>query len=87
MNKKTWYECEFCGKSFDTKEECEEHEETHIKDYSESPNGEIADELDYLREFASDYRICNKVMGMPIDSFKNLMREAAERLRKLEDEN
>ena len=80
MNKKILYECEFCGKSFETKEECEEHEETHIENYSESSNGEIADELNYLREFASDYRICNKVMGMPIDSFKNLMREAVRRL-------
>ena len=51
-----------------------------VWDYSEVSNGEIADELNYLREFASDYRICNKVMGMPIDSFKNLMREAARRL-------
>lgn len=81
MNKKTYYECEFCGKSFDTEEECEEHEKSHERDYSEVSNAEITEELNYLREFAYYYRIGNKVMGMPIDSFKNLMDEAAKRLR------
>lgn len=80
MNKKICYECEFCGESFETEEECEEHEKSHVRDYSEVSNAEIADALNYLREFACDYRICNKVRGMPIDSFKNLMREAARRL-------
>lgn len=80
MNKKICYECEFCGESFDTEEECEEHEESHVRDYSEVSNAEITEELNYLREFAYYYRIGNKVMGMPIDGFKNLMDEAARRL-------
>lgn len=80
MNKKICYECEFCGKSFDTEEECEEHEKSHEIDYSEVSNAEIIEELNYLREFAYYYRIGNKVMGMPINSFKNLMDEVARRL-------
>lgn len=86
MNKKTCYECEFCGKSFDTEEECEEHEKSHEIDYSEVSNAEIIEELNYLREFVYYYRIGNKVMGMPINSFKNLMDEAAKRVREVEDE-
>ena len=81
MNKKTCYECEFCGKSFDSEEECKEHEKSHVRDYSEVSNAEIIKELNYLREIAYYYHhIGNKVMGMPIDSFKNLMDEAARRL-------
>ena len=80
MNKKICYECEFCGESFDTEEECKKHEKSHVRDYSEVSNAEIADTLNYLREFAYYYRIGNKVMGMPINSFENLMDEAARRL-------
>lgn len=80
MNKITCYKCEFCGKSFDTERKCEEHEKSHIRDYSEASNAEIIEELNYLREFAYYYHIGNKVMGMPIDSFKHLMDEAARRL-------
>lgn len=80
MNKKTCYECGFCGELFDTEEECKVHEKSHVRDYLKVSNAEIAEELNYLREFAYDFRICDKVMGMPIDSFKNLMREAARRL-------
>lgn len=80
MNKKTCYECEFCRKSFDTEEECEEHEKSHIRDYSEASNAEIIEELNYLDSVAYSYRFGNKVMGMPIESFENLMDEAARRL-------
>ena len=48
MNKKTYYECEFCGKSFYTEEECKEHEKSHVRDYSEVSNAEIVEELNYL---------------------------------------
>lgn len=81
MNKKTYYECEFCGKSFDTEEECEKHEKTHIEDYSESSNKNIAKELDRLSLIAYDYRIGYSVIGMPIANFEYLMDEAAKRLR------
>ena len=80
MDKKTYYECEFCGKSFDTEEECEEHEKTHIEDYSKKSNKEISDKLFHLYSFVGNYRIWNTVLGMPIDSFSSLMREAARRL-------
>lgn len=52
-----------------------------MRNYSEVSNAEIIEELNYLREFAYYYRFGNKVMGMPIDSFKNLMDEVARRLR------
>ena len=81
MNKITHYTCDFCEMEFDTEEECKEHEKSHVRDYSEVSNAEIVEELNYLREFAYYYRIGNKVMGMPIDNFKNLMDEAARRLR------
>lgn len=86
MNKKTWYECEFCGVSFDTEEECEEHEKPHVKIYSGSSNEEIAKELDALGTAAYFYRFGSKVMGRPAGSFENLMGEAAKRLREVEDE-
>lgn len=44
------------------------------------------EELNYLRSVAYDYHIRNAVMGLPVGSFKNLMDEAAQRLRKVEDE-
>ena len=64
MNKKTYYECEFCGKSFDTEEECEEHEKSHEGDYSEVSNAEITEELNHLREFAYYYRIGNGLVSI-----------------------
>ena len=81
MNKKTCYECEFCGKSFDTEADCEDHEESHVRNYSEVSNAEIVEELNYLRSVAYDYHIGNAVMGLPVGSFKNLMDEVARRLR------
>ena len=86
MNKKTCYECEFCGESFDTEEECERHEKTHTKNYFFVSNKEIANELGALGAVAYSYRFGNKVMGMPIGSFENLMGEAEKRLREVEDE-
>lgn len=87
MNKKTVFVCEYCGHEFENEANCEEHEKTHIMDYSLVSNKEIAKDLDVLGAVAYSYRFGNKVMGMKIESFENLMGEAAERLRKVEDEN
>lgn len=81
MKKKTCYECEYCGLEFDNEADCEEHEKTHIEDYSLVSNKEIAEKLNYLDAVAYSYRFGNEVMGMPIESFENLMNEAARRLR------
>ena len=81
MNKITHHTCDFCEMEFDTEEECEEHEKSHIRDYSEVSNAEIVEELNYLGSVAYDYQIGNAVMGLPVGSFENLMDEVAKRLR------
>lgn len=86
MNKKTVFTCEYCGLEFDNEADCEEHEEIHNEDFSKKSNKEISDRLFRLYSFGYEYRSGSKVMGMPIDSFRSLMREAAKRLRKVEDE-
>ena len=86
MNKKMVFTCEYCGLEFDNEADCEEHEKTHIEDYSESSNKDIAKELDRLSLIAYDYRIGYSVMGMPITNFEHLMDEAAKRVREVEDD-
>lgn len=86
MNKRTVFSCEYCGIEFDNEADCEEHEETHIEDFSKKSNKEISDRLFLLYSFGGNYRIGNTVLGMPIDSFLSLMREAAQRVREVEDE-
>lgn len=80
MNKTTVtiYTCEHCGKEFHDREECREHETTHIESFDEANMVEIADRLNLLADNAYNYRIGNQVLGMPIESFKNLMRNAAD---------
>ena len=86
MNKKMVFACEYCGLEFDNEADCEEHEKTHIEDYSESSNEDVTKELDRLSLIAYGYRIGNSVMGMPITEFENLMDEAAKRVREVKDE-
>lgn len=86
MNKKTVFACEYCGLEFDNEADCKEHEETHIEDFSEKSNKEISDRLYRLYLFGEMYHIGNAVLGMPIDSFRSLMREAAKRVREVEGE-
>lgn len=38
---------------------------------------DIADRLNSLADYAYSYRIGNQVLGMPIETFKNLMHKAA----------
>lgn len=82
MNKITVYRCEYCDEEFTSEEECKEHEETHIIDYDQKSNQELADELDQLSYCAYGYHINNCVMGMPVSNFKSLMSTAAKRLQK-----
>lgn len=87
MNKKMVFTCEYCGLEFDNEADCEEHEETHIEDYSELSNKDIAKKLDCLSLIAYNYRIGDSVMGMPITNFEHLMDEAAKRVREVEDDH
>lgn len=80
MTTSTVYHCEFCDAEFSSEEECREHENTHIKNYSKKSSEEIAEDLKFLEEVAYGYRFGQSVMGMPLASFENLMREAANRL-------
>lgn len=86
MTKKIVFICDYCGLEFDNQFDCKEHEEIHNEDFSKKSNKEISDRLFHLYSFNYEYRFGSKVMGMPIDSFSSLMREAAQRLRKVKDE-
>lgn len=86
MTKKIVFICDYCGLEFDNQSDCKEHEEIHNEDFSKKSNKEISDRLFHLYSFNYEYRSGSKVMGMPIDSFSSLMREAAQRLRKVKDE-
>lgn len=57
-----------------------ECEESHIVDFSDRPNDELIRNLNLLGNSAYSYRIGEMVMGLPINSFKSLMSEAAKRL-------
>lgn len=87
MNKREVFVCEHCGKEFDSERECREHEESHIETYTYTTNEEIADQLDHFADWARNYRSGNEVLGIHIESFQNLMRETAKRLRDAEDKN
>lgn len=79
MNKTTVtiYTCEYCGKEFHREEDCRDHEETHIEYFDNADLSDIADRLNSLADYAYSYRISNQVLGMPIETFKNLMHKAA----------
>lgn len=81
-SKKVVYECKYCCKEFTDYDECEEHEHTHVLEYGELDNADIAKKLRLLGEIASGYHIGNIVMGMPLTNYENLMKEAADRLEK-----
>ena len=79
-SKRIVYECKYCGKEYINFEECNEHEESHIRNYSDANTQEIIDTLRQLSESAYGYHIRNTVMGIPVSSFESLMDEAAKRL-------
>ena len=81
-SKKITYTCKYCGKEYSDYEECREHEDGHISDYSDIDTKEIAQKLREVGEAAYGYHIGDMVMGMPVRNFENLMDEAAKRLEK-----
>lgn len=76
------FTCEHCGREFYSWEECEEHEKTHIETFDDATEKEVAERLELLKDVAYGYRFGNEVLGMPIQSFYNLMDKAAKELRK-----
>lgn len=83
-SKRVTYECKYCGKEFVGWDECEEHERTHICNYSDKDTKVIIELLRQLNENAYDYHIGDLVVGMPISNFESLMNEAAKRLEESE---
>lgn len=78
----TIYTCEYCRREFESRSDCEAHEKTHFLEYNNATNAELADALEYVATICSHYRCGNKVLGMPIESFHNLMHKSAGALMK-----
>lgn len=74
------FECKYCNKVFDDYNECEEHEETHIRDYSDADTNEIVAKLRELSDLAPLYHIGGMVFGLPANSVQSLLETAAKRL-------
>lgn len=74
------FECKYCNKAFDDYNECEEHEETHIRDYSDAEIEEIVAKLRELSDLAPSYHIGGMVFGLPANSVQSLLETAAKRL-------
>ena len=79
-SKKIVYECKYCCKEYDSYEDCEECEKSHLRDFSEVDTQEIIAELRRLSEIASGYHIGYNVMNMPLGNFESLMEVTADRL-------
>ena len=76
------FECKYGNKTFDDYDECEEHEKTHIKDYSDAETEEIVAKLRELSDMAPLYHIGGIVLGLPTNSVQSLLETAAKRLEK-----
>lgn len=74
------YECKHCGKEFEFWDECNEHEQSHIRDYKQADTQEIIEELKWLSDHSYGYHVGNLVVGIPASNFASLMDEAAKRL-------
>lgn len=85
MVESTVYRCEFCDAEFFSETDCSEHERTHVKNYSDKSDREVAEDLLHLEGIAYDHRIGGSVMGIPIGNFENLMHAAASRLLEREE--
>lgn len=81
-SKKILYECKYCGKEYADFEECAEHEESHLRNYSIKDTKEIVDTLRQLSESAWGWYVGGKIAGIPVSNFVSLMNESADRLEK-----
>ena len=79
------YQCEYCHERFDSYEECVEHEQSHIRNYSDADTKEIVAILRQMSEEAHMWHVFNTVAGMPVSNFESLMDEAARRLEEGEN--
>lgn len=74
------YICEFCGKEFNDREGCYEHERTHIETFTDFSDAELTARLEAIADNAHHYRIGKTVLGMPIETFENLLKETIRRI-------
>lgn len=89
--KRETYVCEICGNEFDEEYDCIKCERSHVIDFTDRINDEIIQYLKLVEQSVDDYRVGEKVMGLHIKTFKNLMLETVKRLgkswnRRVEDE-
>lgn len=77
-----YYVCEHCGKKFDDRDECIEHEKKHIETFEDASNYKLASALEGIASRAEGYRFGETVLGIPLETFENALNEAAKRLVK-----
>lgn len=82
-SKRVVYECKYCGKEFPLWDECDEHEQSHLCNYSQVDTKEIIQVLKWLSDHAYGYHVGNMVVGIPVSNFESLMDEAAKRLEEV----
>lgn len=77
-----YYVCEHCGKKFDDRDACIEHEKSHVKTFEDISNYELASVLEDIASRGTMYRFGETILGMPLKTFDNALSEAAKRLAK-----
>lgn len=81
MRNVSYYKCDYCGKEFESKMDCLEHESSHIKSFCGLTNGQLADKMEELSRLSESHHLFNMILDMPVGSFQNLVEEVASRLR------
>ncbi len=76
------YICEHCGKKFDDPEECRAHESSHVETFEDATPERLANALEDIAIRGESWHMGETVLGIPAQTFKNAMKEAARRLRK-----
>lgn len=76
----TKYQCDVCGKEFDSELECYVHEHDHEISYPFKDSEYLVRDLKYLADVSYSYSRGGEVLGMKTVNFKSLMLEAARRL-------
>ncbi len=86
MRKIVEYCCQYCEERFSSPEDCEEHEKTHMRDYTYATNEEIIGELQRISDVAWGYRIDRQILGMPYPNFQSLIKTIIDRIEGIEDD-
>lgn len=74
------YVCDRCGKEFDSKEGCEIHERNCIETFESATTERLAEFLEGVAR-SCDLYARPAFTGVPTQTFKSAMKEAARRLR------